>query len=497
MKAAIATILSFLLSGGGLATALSTNYSPDEQVIVPAPGLVTGLPGLDQTSARQYAGQVKVGDGHCENDMFYWFVESGFPTAATDPIIVWLNGNPLGTGMSGFFRENGPFKIVKGTNDALELKVRPDSLKRKANHMIIEQFAGTGFSFSTDPKSCTPKNEEESTEQLYTAFQKIFKNIPGYADNDLYIHGESLEGHYIARIAKLIVSKNRKIEIGSLNEGIKLHLKGVGIGNGNDLLALQFNELTHLAYDYGFINDAGKKELQQIYEACESQRINNTCELPGSLLISLDEYKTKKASIYASAMLKCSDWSSKYSLMMKGKFKNVSSVAEFNAALVAQFLNQKPVREALHISMATPIWGDTPPEEVARNFKADTNNLMHYYIKNIRVNASVRVLIYEPDLYLGCYAMTLDDHVQNFKFKYWLADSETEGRPEFENWKRGNEDAGFSYIGVYSSIPGNLSSDKALATAELFHGIRETTAKNSMSFSDVFNAFFIDVGLTH
>ena len=140
MKIFISLTLLFLLSVVNLANALPLKYTESPPtplpVIVPDPGQVIGLPGLEQLTPKQYAGQIKVSD--CGNYLFFWFVES--QSSPTDPVVVWLNGGPGASSMMGFFMENGPFKITKSEDNALTLKPRFDSWNKNANYMGA--FAG-------------------------------------------------------------------------------------------------------------------------------------------------------------------------------------------------------------------------------------------------------------------------------------------------------------------------------------------------------------------
>ena len=69
---------------------------------------VTYLPGLDpQPTFKHYAGYL---DASPTKHFFYWFVESE-QSPTTDPLVLWLNGGPGCSSLTGLLAELGPWRV--------------------------------------------------------------------------------------------------------------------------------------------------------------------------------------------------------------------------------------------------------------------------------------------------------------------------------------------------------------------------------------------------
>jgi carboxypeptidase C (cathepsin A) len=160
---------------------------------LPTPAEVMELPGFGTPQTKQFAGQFNV-NSTCGANLFFWMVESEI-APATAPTVIWFNGGPGSSSFIGFFKENGPYHIVK-KEEKITLEPNPYSWNQRANYLLIDQPAGTGLSF-TDTPLCYAATEGLASDQLYTGIRMFMKKFPQYALNPLFIASESYGGHFV------------------------------------------------------------------------------------------------------------------------------------------------------------------------------------------------------------------------------------------------------------------------------------------------------------
>ena len=118
--------------------------------------------------------------------------------------------------------ENGPCKV---NPDAKTTTLNPYSWTEVAHVLWLDQPAGVGFSYGSE----TDYNEEMVSEDAYWFLQKFMQQHPEYAQNPLYIVGESYGGHYAPAIAHRVFVYNQKLPS---DDAQVLNLAGVAVGNG-------------------------------------------------------------------------------------------------------------------------------------------------------------------------------------------------------------------------------------------------------------------------
>ena len=94
----------------------------------------------------QYAGTIPVSKHH-DHNLFYWFFRHVADPNA--PLILWLNGGPGATSMTGTFLENGPLRVTSTGSgmDDFSLHAAEKSWADDYNIIFLDQPVGTGFSY--------------------------------------------------------------------------------------------------------------------------------------------------------------------------------------------------------------------------------------------------------------------------------------------------------------------------------------------------------------
>ncbi|KAF2124865.1 carboxypeptidase Y-like protein A [Dothidotthia symphoricarpi CBS 119687] len=168
-----------------------------------------GVLGVDKV--KQYSGYLD--DEEEDKHLFYWFFESR-NDPKNDPVVLWLNGGPGCSSLTGLFMELGPASITKDQ----KLKHNDWAWNSNASVIFLDQPVNVGYSYSSGQVS----NTVAAGKDIYALLTLFFKQFPEYAEQSFHISGESYAGHYIPVFAAEILShKNRNI-----------NLQSVLIGNG-------------------------------------------------------------------------------------------------------------------------------------------------------------------------------------------------------------------------------------------------------------------------
>ena len=131
-----------------------------------------------------------------------------------DPVVLWINGGPGCSSLTGLFLELGPASIDKSGN----LVHNQYSWNNNASVIFLDQPVNTGLSYSGTSVSDTVAAGKD----VYALLTLFFKQYPEYAQQDFHIAGESYAGHYIPVFTSEILSHKKN----------NINLKSVLIGNG-------------------------------------------------------------------------------------------------------------------------------------------------------------------------------------------------------------------------------------------------------------------------
>ena len=181
---------------------------------------ISSLPGLvwPDNTLKMHAGHVPINTEH-HGEMFFWHVQRKH-VSERQKTVIWLNGGPGCSSMDGLLLEIGPFRM----QDAETLVENKGSWHEYANLLFVDNPLGTGFSL-VDSDSFV--SELDQMTQQFMDFMDAFLNLfPEYAQDDLYLAGESFAGQYIPYIGKAMLD--------TLSSGAsrQYQITGLLIGNG-------------------------------------------------------------------------------------------------------------------------------------------------------------------------------------------------------------------------------------------------------------------------
>ncbi|EQC31140.1 hypothetical protein SDRG_11324 [Saprolegnia diclina VS20] len=330
LVAVAAFVLTSLFVAVGLAMQKIT-ASP--AVSAMAADAVTSLPRFGQVEETQYAGLVPVNDGG--GNIFYWFFEARTVSPST-PLIVWLNGGPGASSMTGLLTEMGPYRMQADGS----LKSHPHSWTNVAHMLFFDQPVGTGYTSATSDDGYV-NSQEEMAAQLYIALQAFFTLHPEYATSPLIIAGESYAGKYVPHIAHYIhtvnIGHNDSLLTKSTDHSVRLNLWGVAIGNGEMKPLLQTQSVADYALALGFIDhEQYTTHVASLDQCAQLHHAGRSVEAFGVCQDTEDEIYRQAGSPFV------------YDIRQEGNAFTALTTT------LSSYFNTDDVRAALHVPPGTP-----------------------------------------------------------------------------------------------------------------------------------------------
>ncbi|KAI9311130.1 Alpha/Beta hydrolase protein [Dichotomocladium elegans] len=168
-------------------------------------------------SVKQYSGYLD--ESKNNKHFFFWFFESR-NDPVNDPLLLWLNGGPGCSSLTGLFLELGPCQLSSSGDDT---SFNPYAWNSNASIIFLDQPINVGYSYgeSDVQDSIGAANDVNAFLQLF------FSEFPEYRKLDFHIAGESYAGHYIPVIASRIART-----LAPNTEEHAIRLKSILIGNG-------------------------------------------------------------------------------------------------------------------------------------------------------------------------------------------------------------------------------------------------------------------------
>lgn len=181
-----------------------------------APSLSDVCPG----ATSGYTGYLHSGTKH-----FYFAFFESRSKPETDPLVLWLNGGPGCSSMTGLFFELGPCFVNK---DGSSARKNEHSWINNANVFFLDQPIGVGFSYSSNHSAHGGEGGTfAASEDIYAFIQLWYNAFPESKKLPFSIAGESYGGHYIPVFASHIQEMNAIAD-----PDYKIPLESVLIGNG-------------------------------------------------------------------------------------------------------------------------------------------------------------------------------------------------------------------------------------------------------------------------
>jgi cathepsin A (carboxypeptidase C) len=330
---------------------------------------------LGVDTVKQYSGYLD--DDEKDRHLFYWFFESR-NDPENDPVVLWLNGGPGCSSLTGLFLELGPASI----NKKIEVVNNPYSWNTNASVLFIDQPINTGFSYGSGSVSDTVA----ASKDIYALLTLFFHQFPEYAEQDFHIAGESYGGHYVPTFASEILKHEKR----------NINLKSILVGNGLT------DEFTQYAYyrpmacgDGGYpavLDDASCQSMDNALPRCQS--LIKSCYDSGSA------WSCVPATIYCNnAFIGPFQKTGRNVYDVRSECEDSGNLCYSALGYISEFLNREETREALGVEVDGY---DSCNFDVNRNFmfQGDWMQPIHHLVPDLI--KKIPVLIYAGDADFIC-----------------------------------------------------------------------------------------------
>jgi cathepsin A (carboxypeptidase C) len=288
-------------------------------------------------------------------------------------VVLWLNGGPGCSSLTGLFLELGPSSIDK----KLRVINNDFSWNNNASVIFLDQPVNVGYSYSGSSVS----NTVAAGKDVYALLTLFFHQFPEYANQDFHIAGESYAGHYIPVFASEILShKNRNI-----------NLKSILIGNGLTDGLTQYEYYRPMACGEGgypaVLDESECRSMDNALPRCQS--LIKNCYDSGSV------WSCVPASIYCNnAMIGPYQRTGQNVYDIRGKCEDGNNLCYSGLGYISDYLNEKDVMDALGAEVSSY---ESCNMDINRNFlfQGDWMQPFHHLVPNIL--KEIPVLIYAGD----------------------------------------------------------------------------------------------------
>ncbi len=312
-----------------------------------------------------------------ETDTLVGFFESR-NDPKNDPVVLWINGGPGCSSLTGLFLELGPASV----DENLKIVQNPYSWNSNASVIFLDQPVNTGFSYSGSSVS----NTIAAGKDVFALLTLFFTQFPEYSHQDFHIAGESYAGHYIPVFASQILAVKKR----------NINLKSVLIGNGLTDGLTQYDYYRPMACGGGgwpaVVDESACKSMDNALPRCKS--LIEGCYSSGSI------WSCVPATIYCNnAIIGPYQRTGQNPYDVRKKCTSGDSLCYEQLNWITKYLNQPHVIEALG---AETDGYDSCNFDVNRNFlfAGDWMQPFHRLVPGIL--EQIPVLVYAGDADFIC-----------------------------------------------------------------------------------------------
>ncbi|KAK9750305.1 hypothetical protein RND81_02G186100 [Saponaria officinalis] len=320
------------------------------------------------------------------SSIFYAFYEAKEPVSelAQTPLLIWLQGGPGCSSMTGNFYELGPWWV----NHSLKLEPNPGSWNRIFGLLFLDNPIGTGFSVAGSPEEI-PRNQYDVARHLYIAIRSFIKlDYKLFGSRPVYITGESYAGKYVPSIGYYILRKNSEV-----SNGKRINLAGVAVGNGLTDPETQVKTHGVNAYFSGLINEKQRAQLEEgqteVVNLIEGKKWSEATNARTTVLRMLQNM-TGLATLY-----------------------DLRRQIPYESGLVEQFLRNVEVRKALGVTERSRIF-EGCSDVVAEALHEDVMKSVKYKVEYLLKES--KVLLYQGQTDLRDGVVSVEAYMRKLKW---------------------------------------------------------------------------------
>lgn len=214
----------------------------------------------------------------------------------TAPLLMWLNGGPGCSSMTGLLFENGPCRV---SNEGFNTTNNPYSWNTDANMLFLDQPVNVGYSYSDD--GSTVNTTPVAGLDVYAFLELFLTHFKEYSDAPFHLAAESYGGTYAPHFAAEIHARNKALDEAPSSKGlVKINLASVILANGHTDPLLQFPTIPTFACEgpYPIYDDPAGAQCQSLRSKVPTcERLVKACYDYGSRLTCVP------ATLYCNSQL--------------------------------------------------------------------------------------------------------------------------------------------------------------------------------------------------